>query len=318
MSIRGVLGPVSGGRKKPPETAPERAGHAGSGPRHDRRRLEWRGLVLLAPGALVLAVMFIGPVVYAIYIGFTNLQLLGPTAQHFQFTGLTNLRQLIHDPFFWHATRVTFVFIIGSGVLGATGAGLVLALLMRASSRVVVYPVGMVTFIAFVLPPLNVALLWTATTSNGGILGNLFGGPQHDLLQSKALLVVGMANAWTLAGFSMIVYMAAMRNIPAEMYDAATMERASSIQRFLRLTMPLLRPTTVLLILFNTLLSLGNYAIILIMTGPLPATEVLPVYSYQQGFLFQNLAYGALIGDAMILIAGILAALFVRSSRVPA
>jgi multiple sugar transport system permease protein len=317
MSIRNALGAVPGGRRRPPGTAPKHA-PGSSGPRHDQRKLEWRGLVLLAPGAIVLAVMFIGPVVYAIYIGFTNLQLLGPTAQHFQFTGLSNLRQLVKDPFFWHATRVTFVFILGSGVLGATGAGLLLALLMRASSRLVVYPVGMVTFIAFVLPPLNVALLWTATTSNGGVLGNIFGGSQHDLLQSQALLVVGMANAWTLAGFSMIVYMAAMRNIPTEMYDAATMERASAIQRFLRLTMPLVRPTTVLLVLFNTLLSLGNYAIILIMTGPLPATEVLPIYSYQQGFLFQNLAYGALIGDAMIVIAGILAALFVRSSRVSA
>ncbi len=80
----------------------------------------------------------------------------------------------------------------------------------------------------------------------------------------------------------------------------------------------MIRPTVITTVLFIVLLSIGNFSLIYIMTqgGPFNATNILPVYSYQQAFTFQNLVYGALIGDVLVVLATILAFWYVRVSRV--
>jgi multiple sugar transport system permease protein len=89
------------------------------------------------------------------------------------------------------------------------------------------------------------------------------------------------------------------------------------VQRFMRITLPLLKPTIVTTVLLTSLMSLANFTIIYLMTGGGPGndTMILPVYSYQQGFFFNDLAYGALIGNITVLIATIFSALFVYFSR---
>ena len=88
---------------------------------------------------------------------------------------------------------------------------------------------------------------------------------------------------------------------------------------FLSLTLPIMQPTIVTNILLVTLLSLANFSLIYIMTagGPGNATNILPIYSYQQAFEFNKLGYGALIGDVIVIIATIFAYLYVRVSRRP-
>jgi multiple sugar transport system permease protein len=89
------------------------------------------------------------------------------------------------------------------------------------------------------------------------------------------------------------------------------------VQRFFRITLPLLRPTLVTTILLMTLLALANFTVVYIMTagGPGTSTMILPVYSYQQAFQYDNLGYGALIGDAMVILATVLSFVYVRLSR---
>src|SRR4051794_11423674 len=96
------------------------------GKRGDRERFHWGSMVLLLPGAALLAGLFLFPVGYAAYLGFSNLSLVGPHAVDYGFTGLTNLRQLAHDSLFWHSALRTAVFVLGSGVVGVTLLGLVL------------------------------------------------------------------------------------------------------------------------------------------------------------------------------------------------
>jgi multiple sugar transport system permease protein len=84
-----------------------------------------------------------------------------------------------------------------------------------------------------------------------------------------------------------------------------------------RITLPLLRPTIVVTVLLITLISLANFGLIYVMTqgGPGNATNILPLYSYQQAFQFNNLAYGALVGNALVLLCAIFGVIYVRASR---
>jgi multiple sugar transport system permease protein len=99
--------------------------------------------------------------------------------------------------------------------------------------------------------------------------------------------------------------------------EAATLEGAGGVRRFWTITLPMLRQTIVTSALLMTLLSLGNFTIVWLMTqgGPGNATNILPVYSYQQGFVFSNLGYGALIGNVMVILSAIFGVGYVRAER---
>jgi multiple sugar transport system permease protein len=117
-----------------------------------------------------------------------------------------------------------------------------------------------------------------------------------------------------MTGFSMLVMGAALRNVPSDAIEAAMVENASSWQRFGKIVLPLMRPTIIAVVLLTALLSLANFSLIYIMTqgGPGNSTNILPLYSYQQAFSYNNLAYGALIGNVMVVIATVFGVLYVR------
>jgi multiple sugar transport system permease protein len=288
-----------------------------SGTRQDRVRFQWSSVPLLLPAVALLIVLFLGPVVYSFYLGFTNLDLIGPTAQHYQFTGLANVRQLLHDSVFHQSLYLTAFFVVGSGIVGATGVGLILALAMQRALGFARLLIGAIVILCFMLPPITVAMVWYAASTSGGTLTTLFGSPQSDFLHSLPMVLVSAANAWSLAGLSMILFAAALRNIPGEIIESAQLENANSLQRFWHITLPLLKPTIVTTVLLMTLLSLANFTVVYIMTagGPGNSTMILPVYSYQQAFQFNRLAYGALVGNVMVLLATVLSILYVRFSR---
>jgi len=248
--------------------------------------------------------------------GLHNLRLVGPTAISYQFTGSANLHQLANDSVFPESVKLTGLFVAGS-VVGTVIIGLALALLMRAANGLIRVLVGGAAIIAWMMPAVTAGMTWYASTTAGGTFATLVGLRQSDFLHSQPLLIVTLANTWSQCGFAMLVFAAALRNIPGEVIEAATLEDASAVQRFRMIVLPLLRPTIVTIVLLVTLLTLANFALIYIMTqgGPGNATNILPVYSYQQAFSFNNLAYGALIGDVMVLIATVLGFVYVRAAR---
>jgi multiple sugar transport system permease protein len=174
--------------------------------------------------------------------------------------------------------------------------------------------VGGVVVIAWMMPAITAGMTWYASTTAGGTFATLTGLSNSDFLGSYPLLVVTIANIWSQTGFAMLVFGAALRNIPSEILEAADVENASRFQRFRLIVLPMLRPTMTAIVLLVALLSLANFSLIYVMTqgGPGNATNILPLYSYQQAFQFNNLAYGALIGNVMVVIAAIFGVLYVR------
>ncbi len=281
--------------------------------RKDKTRFQWSSLALLTPAFALLIVLFLIPMAYAVYLGLTNLTLVGPTAINWGFTGTENLVRLKSDAEFWSSLWVTAIFIIGS-IAGVVVIGYGLAsLLMRATAwmRVIV---GGIVVVAWMMPAVTAGMTWYASTTGGGTFTTITGMSHANFLDSQPLLIVTLANIWSMTGFAMLVMGAALRNIPSEAIEAAVVENASTWQRFRMIVLPLMRSTIIAVVLLVALLSLANFSLIYIMTqgGPGTATNILPLYSYQQAFSFNNLAYGALIGNVMVVIASIFGALYVR------
>jgi multiple sugar transport system permease protein len=281
--------------------------------RQDKTRFQWSSLALLTPCFALLAILFLIPMAYAVYLGLTNLTLVGPTAIHWGFTGTQNLIRLKDDSEFWNSLQVTGLFIGGS-IIGVIVVGYTLAtLLMRARPwmRVIV---GGIVVVAWMMPAVTAGMTWYASTTGGGTFPSLLGLGQANFLDSQPLLIVTLANIWSMTGFAMLVIGAGLRNIPNEAIEAAVVENASTWQRFRMIVLPLMRSTIIAVVLLVALLSLANFSLIYIMTqgGPGTATNILPLYSYQQAFSFNNLAYGALIGNVMVVIATIFGFLYVR------
>ncbi len=287
-----------------------------TGRRLDRERFQWGSMGLLLPALGLLVVLFLIPVGYAFYLGFTNLRLIGPTSLHYHWTGLANLHQLGHDTLFPKSVELTAIFVGGS-IVGTVIVGLALAMLLRSAYGALRILVGGVVIVAWMMPAVTAGMTWYASTTASGTFSALSGLSRSDFLHSQPLLIVTLANTWSQCGFAMLVFAAALRNIPGEVIEAATLENASAVQRFRMVILPLLRPTIVTAVLLVTLLTLANFALVYIMTqgGPGTATNILPVYSYQQAFSFDNLAYGALIGDVMVVIATVLGFAYVRAAK---
>lgn len=288
-----------------------------AGPRLDKVRTAWASGPLMLPAAILLAMFFIGPVVFSIYLGFTNLQLVGPTSRYYEFTGLDNVTRLLSDGVFTESVWLTLIFVVGSAVFGATLVGLTLALAMQSSLALIRAIVGAIALVAFMLPAVVVSVCWLASSTQGGVYPVLTGDATRDFIHNYPMTVMCVANAWNLSGMAMILFAAALRNIPADIHEAARMENASALQRLVKITLPLLAPTIVTTVLLMTLLSLANFTIIFLMTGggPGTATMIMPLYSYVQGFNYNNLGYGALIGNVMVLFTAVLSFFYLRLAR---
>jgi multiple sugar transport system permease protein len=283
--------------------------------RRDRDRFEWGSLLLLLPALALLIALFLIPAAYAGYLGLTDLRLIGPTAVHWHFTGTANVERLVTDPGFAESTWLTVIFVAGS-VVGVVAIGLALALLLERASPVARILVGGLVVVIYMLPAITAGITWYASTTASGTVAALFGMPKADFLHSEPLIIVTVANVWSQTGFAMLVLMAALRNIPNEIVEAAILENASGWQRFRRVILPLLMPTILTTILLVVLISLANFSLIYVMTqgGPGEATNILPIYSYRQAFVFGNLAYGALLGNAMVLLAALFGLIYARAA----
>jgi multiple sugar transport system permease protein len=264
-----------------------------------------------------LVVLFLIPIVYAIYLGFTNLQLLGPHAQHYNFTGLSNFNRMIHDTVFWKSFKITLIFVVGSGIIAQTVIGLALALLGQKAHTTVRTSVGALVVLAWVLPEICVAFIWYAFGNAGGLLSHLVGKPGDDLLSSVPLLIVCIANAWRGTAFSMLILSAGLRNVPEEVDEAAQLEGAGYWTRLIRITLPIIRPTLMTNMLLITLGTISDFTLIFAMTqgGPGTDTAILPVYMYIEAFQFNELGYGTAIALTLVVIGGLLSVFYIRQLR---
>jgi multiple sugar transport system permease protein len=287
-----------------------------SAPRRDRGRRLSR-LVPLLPAVLLLVIFFAGPMLWCFYTAFTDTALTGSGTVHF--TGLANFDRLVHDASFWHSVVLTLLFVIGSAVIGQNTLGLLIALLMRGRNRFTRLIVNGLVLAAWAVPEVVAAFCWYAFLYRTGTLNALLHhiGFSQDWLYTTPMLAVILANVWRGTAFSMLVYDAALSDVPPELLEAAAIDGASSWQRLRRVTLPLIRRSIVSNLMLITLQTLAAFGLIFVMTGggPGTASQTTPIYMYEQSFKFYELGYGTAIALVLLVIGALFSVIYLRLIR---
>ncbi|MGF9646401.1 sugar ABC transporter permease [Pseudarthrobacter oxydans] len=272
------------------------------------------------PAVVLLAVFLAGPVLWAFHASFTNAGLTGRNARNPDWIGLENYQRLLVDPVFPLSLGLTVLFVLGSAVLGQNLLGLALAVLMRRARRAVSAVVGTTVVAAWVLPEIVAAFAAYAYFSRDGTLNQLLGGlgrDQPDWLYSWPMAAVVLANIWRGTAFSMLVYRAALNDIPSEVAEAAQMDGAGGWQRLAYITLPMLRGSIATNLMLITLQTLAVFTLIWVMTagGPANASSTLPILAYQEAFKFGDIGYGTAVATVLILIGAVFGAVYIRLLR---
>jgi multiple sugar transport system permease protein len=274
------------------------------------------------PAVLLLLVFLAGPVLWAFHASLTDAGLTGRSARNPSWVGLENYQRLLADPVFPLSVLLTVVFVAGSAVLGQNLLGLALAVLMRRARPLVSAVVGTAVVAAWVLPEIVAAFAAYAYFSGDGTLNQLLGGlglVQQDWLYAFPMVAVMLANVWRGTAFSMLVYRAALNEVPAEVTEAAQMDGAHGWQRFVFITLPMIQGSITTNLMLITLQTLAVFTLVWVMTagGPANASTTLPVLAYLEAFKFGDIGYGTAVASVLILIGAAFGLAYVRLLREP-
>ncbi len=297
-----------------------RRGRVDTRPRRDRFRALVR-LVPLTPAVALMAVFLLGPILYSFYGSLTNAATTGVRAASPEFVGLDNYLELFGSGEFWRSVWLTILFVGASAVIGQNVFGMLLAVLLRASPRPLRSGVSALVVTAWVLPEIVAAFALYALFSTTGTLNIVLGwvGLPEDTtwLITFPMLSVILANVWRGTAFSMLVYNAALAEVPPEVNEAAALDGASVPQRFFRITLPMIRRSISTNLMLTTLQTLGVFTLIWVMTGggPGTASSTLPVLAYQEAFKFSQVGYGTAIATVTLLVGAVFAFVYIKALK---
>jgi multiple sugar transport system permease protein len=275
-----------------------------------RARREWSAYVFLAPGMIIFSTFTVAALIFAFFLTFHEWNAISP---YKPYVGLDNYKEMIHDKDYRHSIVNTVYYTGGSVPLGML-VGLCLALLLNLPIRFrglfrTLYYLPVVT------PLVAASILWKWLYNGDFGLFNYYllklHLVDHPLLwlssQTLAMPSVILMTVWMSAGFSMVVYLAGLQAIPDELYEAAKIDGAGPFARLRHITIPLLRPTTLFLLVMGIIGSFQVFTQIFIMTngGPVDKTTTMVFFIYQAAFKFYEFGY------ASTLAFGLFALLFV-------
>jgi multiple sugar transport system permease protein len=290
--------------------SPERA--PASSPVDTKRRRRGDGpwaVLFLAPWLVGLVALTAGPLLASLYLSFTDYDLLSPPT----WSGLDNYRRMFtEDPRWWHSVQVTGLYVVVAVPLQLAFA-LVLALALNRGVR------GLGTFRAlFYVPSLvgsavAVAILWREIFGAHGLVNQLLSlvGIETSISwigsSDYALGTLILLRVWEF-GAPMVIFLAGLRQIPGELYEAAAMDGASRFRQFWSVTIPLLTP----IIFFNVVLQLigafqvfGSAFVISGGTGgPSDSLLVYTLYLYQAAFTNFEMGYAAAMAWVLMVVIG--------------
>jgi len=226
--------------------------------------------------------------------------------------GVDNYASALRDPAFWHALGNTAVFVVGT-IPFTTAIALMLALAVQPAFRGrTLFRVGF--FLPSVVSVVVLSLVFKGLYAQNGSLNALLRAlhlpaPAWLLDPNVALPAIMAMDVWAASGYYMIVLLAGLEAIPRELYDAAELEGAGAWEKFVSITLPLLRPTLLFVLVVNTVRSLQIFAEVFVMTrgGPLGHTTTVVYYLYEQAFSRFHLGYASAVAYILFVISLILA-----------
>lgn len=273
-------------------------------------RSEPIGYLLIAPFYLFILVFVLIPIVINVYLSFTNYDL-----NKMDFVGFKNYKILTEDKFFYAALKNTAIYTLFS-LLFTLCLGLLFAVLLNNRLR------GLGFFrTSFFTPHITsmvaVSMIWLWIYQPGqGILNQIvawfgFSGINWLFEVDWAMPALIFMSIWKFVGYNMVVYLAGLQGVPRDLYEAASVDGANAVQRFFRITIPMLKPITFFLFITGLINNFNVFEQVQIMTngGPMNSTTTLVHQIYIRAFSEFQMGYSAAISVVLLVIITVITAM---------
>lgn len=277
-------------------------------------RRERPGLGWLAPAGILFVLFGIVPIIAVVYLSMTQWNGLGSP----QWAGLANWRALGDDADLWHGIRITVTLTLVSWVIQTPLALLIGVWAAGAQRNRAV--LSALFFLPLLFSTAAIALAWLALLDpNFGLaasLGRYVGVPDGNFLgdNTRALYTIALVIAWQFVPFHTLIYQAAARQVPTQLYEAADLDGAGRVRQFFAITLPQLRNTVIASSVLMLVGSLTYFESILLLTGGGPgnATRALPLHMYIKGFVGFDMGYASALAVLLVFVGTVLSVTIVR------
>ncbi|MBD9375162.1 sugar ABC transporter permease [Rhizobium sp. ARZ01] len=263
------------------------------------------GWSFAAPGLTMLTVVMGFPLLYALAISLSTMTMIKPALN---VAGMANFLKIASEPLFWHSLWLTLRYS-AAAVIGEFVIGLAIALMLRQifTARGLYFAI---LTVPMAMSPVAVALIWRMLLQpNLGIVNQTLaamGLPMVDWLgdSSLALSTLISIDIWQQTSFVVLLLSAGLASLPKEPYEAAEVDGAGPLQRFWYITLPLLRPVSVIAIVIQLINEFRTYDLIYVLTkgGPGVSTELLSFFAYKRAFQGLQVNEGSAAAFILLLI----------------
>ncbi|WP_330284525.1 carbohydrate ABC transporter permease [Streptomyces sp. NBC_00588] len=282
--------------------------------RRPRRQREGAAWVFLSPWVLGAIVLTLLPMAVSLYLSFTDYDLFNAP----QWVGLRNYTQMFtEDPRYWRSVTTTLTYVVIAVPLQlALALGVALALKNMRRGK------GFYRS-AFYAPSLlgasmSVALVWRAVFNDGGTVDNLLGTGGWINKPGWSLLAVALLTVWQF-GAPMVIFLAGLQQIPAELYEAAAVDGAGKWRQFVSVTVPMLSPVLFFNLVLQTIQAFQVFTPAFAVSGgkggPADSTLVYTLYLYDRGFVASHMGYASAMAWVLLIVIGVVTAVLFRTSR---
>lgn len=280
------------------------------------RRNFW-GYLFILPNFLGFLVFMLVPILMSLYFSFTNYDVISTI----EFVGLENYINLFQDEQFIIAILNTLWFTVLTVPIGVILSLLLAVLLNRQIRGISIFRT--LVFIPVITSMVAVSLVWSMLyEENGGLLNTLLGYlhlPSVAWLTSTEMAMISIAimSIWKGLGYNMTIFLAGLQGVPRDLYEAATIDGANAFQKFRKITVPMIGPTTYFVTLMALIGSLQVFDQVNIMTGggPVNATRTIAFHLYQYGFQFYKMGYACAAAYVLFILVFIVSLIQNRSSK---
>jgi trehalose/maltose transport system permease protein len=276
-------------------------------PERTEERLGW---LLCAPAVLAMLLVTAYPVLYALWLSLLRYDLRFPDER--AFVGLANYATVLTSELWWQSLGNTLLITLGSVSIELV-LGMALALMMhralflrRTLRAAILVPYGIITVVA--------ALAWRFAFDPVTGFVNPWLGLDHAWLAERwsALLVIILTEVWKTTPFMALLLLAGLTLVPPDLLDAARVDGAGTLQRFLRVTLPLMRPAILVALLFRTLDAFRIFDTVYVQTRGAQGTETVSILGYDTLVTRLNLGLGSAVSVLIFLCVAAIAVLFVK------
>jgi len=310
---------AAGNEGTPPASAPSRRAPVKPGRRQANRRENVAGYGFLLPWIIGFVGLTVGPMIYSLYLSFTKYNLFAAP----KFVGFDNyIRMFTQDPQYMHSVQITLIYVlVGTPIKLAAALGIAMLLNYRNKGS------GFFRS-SFYAPSLigasvSVAIVWRAMFSGGGpvdstlsIFGINLGGWVGNI--SLVLPTMILLAVWQF-GAPMVIFLAGLKQVPQELYEAAEVDGAGPFRKFRSVTLPMLSSVIFFNLLLETIHAFQVFASAYIISngsgGPAGMTNFYTVYLYKRGFADGQMGYAAAMAWVLVIVVAVIAFILFKTSN---